>query len=558
MSSVAKQSELTSVLDVRYALGWRHVAVTALFAALFLYLAYIPLWHTDLWGHVVYGNWILDHRALPAEDPFLPLAEGMRVVDNAWLAQIILAVVERWGGAQALASVFASLVLATSAVLARVFFLQTRRLSLSVAGAAAVFAMAWSRHAIVRPENFAALCFAVLLWLVVRAEQQSDGADESGSAASPQRRAWALWGGIPLVMLLWANVHGSYLCGVAVLGCCWLGRVLEVIWQSRSLRAVLCDRLARQWMWLAEAGLGATLINPYGIDLLIETVQFARNENLRDVMEWYPLVLASATGSGFVLSWTVLTFAWRHSRRSVRPVEILLLGTFGALAAAGIRMIGWYAPVAVLVAMPHLADLINRVWPRKIRPPIPDAALSARVWRPTLCCLLLLWVTFAFSPLSRSLLGGNERPSEKLYSRYTPLGLTAYLRSNPPQGQIWNPQWWGDWLAWDGPSGLKVFAATHVHLTPRRVWRDYMQVAAAQPGWELTLDRYGVTTLVVHKELQRALAAAARASKAWTVQYEDELAIVLARTGQSASPDAYPPPDACCDDAPAGKTKEEP
>src|SRR5580698_2685798 len=34
-----------------------------------------PLWHTDIWGHIAYGEWILDHRQLPEKEPFTPFSD---------------------------------------------------------------------------------------------------------------------------------------------------------------------------------------------------------------------------------------------------------------------------------------------------------------------------------------------------------------------------------------------------------------------------------------------------------------------------------------------------
>ena len=62
------------MLNRRFALGRSHLTVCALFGALLVYFNVLGLWYTDLWSHVAYGRWIIDHRALPTFEPFLPLA----------------------------------------------------------------------------------------------------------------------------------------------------------------------------------------------------------------------------------------------------------------------------------------------------------------------------------------------------------------------------------------------------------------------------------------------------------------------------------------------------
>src|SRR5262245_7154488 len=116
-----EEGALAPLLSQRFALGIEHVAVCVLFVAFLLYLSYIPLFFTDIWGHVEYGRWILDHRALPAEDPFLTLGQGMRVVDNAWLSQVIFSLVDMRLGADGLGSLFGLVVITSYLFLARTF-----------------------------------------------------------------------------------------------------------------------------------------------------------------------------------------------------------------------------------------------------------------------------------------------------------------------------------------------------------------------------------------------------------------------------------------------------
>jgi hypothetical protein len=328
-------------------------------------------------------------------------------------------------------------------------------------------------------------------------------------------------------------LHGSFAVGLVVLACLFAGECLEAAWRMQSPWAVLEDANCRRWLVLTELAVAACLINPYGVGLLIETATFSRNPNLKDILEWYPLKLVDLEGLQFAFSWLMLVVAFRHSRRRIRPGDVLLLGVLAASVAQSIRMIGWYAPVAVLVLMPHLEDIASRLWPKitASQPTIESGGALPRgqSFSYSLIAILVLWICFALSPSSAPLLGARPRPVGRLYSAETPLNLTEYLCKNPPEGLVWGPQWWGDWLCWAGPPGLKVMATTHIHLIPRRVWQDYMRVRYAQDGWERILDRYHVTQLVVHKGMQPQLSSAVRRSRSWKVAYEDTLGIVLNR-----------------------------
>jgi hypothetical protein len=545
-ASTEELGPLMPLLSRRYALGIEHVAVCGLFVFFMLYTSYIPLFFTDIWGHVEYGRWILEHGSLPTEDPFLVLGQGMRVVDNAWLSQLIFATTEMKLGADGLGSLFGVVVVAAYLFLARTFYLQSARLSLAVLGVFLAWSIGWSRHAIIRPEIFGVLCFSILLWLIVRRRQVRSTAKEQGGNPTDNvsdgatLQGWSLWLGVPLLFMLWANLHGSFVVGLALLGCQTLGRAMEIGGRTWSIGAILGDRTFRRWVVLTELALAATLVNPYGMDLLIQTVQFSQNPNLRNILEWYPLKLIDLEGLHFSFSVVLLILALRFGRRRMAPGDVLLMTLLAVSTALTIRMIAWYAPVVTLVLMPQIADIVERLWPRRQAAAEDSAAttnwFTVRSFRYTLICLVPLELGFMLLPVVHSeLLGGTPRATKYIYNSGTPLKLTEYLRQNAPSGLLYNPQWWGDWLVKDGPAGIQVFMTTNVHLAPAQVWRDYMRISDGNSGWERTLDRYNVKTMVVDKKRQPQLAHLARRSAQWKLVREDDLSLLLGRK-QSTAP----------------------
>lgn len=536
MSQIAEQDEanveeFTVKLSDRFAIELRHLLAVAGFGLCFLYFNYIPLYCSDLWGHVSYGHWILEHRELPTEDPYVRLAEGVPIVATAWLSQVLLAVIERAGGVEGLSCAFAITVLLTFLLYARVFYLQTRRAGLACVGVFLVWLVDFTRHAVIRPEIFGTLCFACLLWLIVRADPGDSEA--TSDSRSEDRVPWGLWFGIPVLFVIWANLHGSFVVGFAVLGSFFLGRSLQVVWQARQLMAVFADKWVRRWLLLTELAVAASLINPYGMDLLIHTVLFSSNPNLNDILEWFRLEMASLQGLAVGLSCLLLTVLLRHSHARVKPAFVVILLIVLTSVCLRIRMLTWYAPIVVLTIMPHLADVLGRMWKSQASAPLASQGLCLRgeSFRYTLFAALSVWVCFAFSPASCFVLGGKPRDLTQVYNSETPRKITEYLRQHPPEGQIVNPQWWGDWLAWDGPPGLAVFMTTNaVHVVPSLVWRDYMVFATGQSGLERRLDRYRVTTIVVDIVRQEQLALQVRKLPGWKIDYEDELGFVATRS----------------------------
>jgi hypothetical protein len=394
-------------------------------------------------------------------------------------------------------------------------------------------AVGWNRVATIRPENFAVLLFAVLLWLMIGRRVRR----EESMLVDDVRGDRVLWVAIPLIGVLWANLHGSFPVFIAALGCFCLGRVVEVAWNERSLKAVLLDREARRLLYWCELAFVGTLVNPYGVDAWISAVQFASNPNLRDILEWNPLIFLGPGGREFVVACVLLAFAWRHSRRSVAPADVLLLAVFGLGALLQIRMTGWFAFVWGIALAPHLADVVaQQAWRRPKRHAAEaatdddPAALEPHSvhYRYTLGCIGVLWIAFAFTTFSRPLLGGAPRGPEALYGEATPLRVSQWLATQSFDGQAYNPSHWGDWLGRTVPR-LKLFATTNVHLLPKQAWIDYQRIARADGGWDVVAGRYAVRTMIVDRESQPALARALRSSADWTLVYDDDQASVFRR-----------------------------
>lgn len=531
--AIAKPT-LTPVLSIRQALGLHHLLLTGLFGGLFMAASYVGLRPTDLWCHVAYGQWMFSHGVLPTTDPFLANAEGMPVLDGAWLSQVLLAQIYTMGGGELLSALFAVVVLLSYLLLFYAVLMRTKSLPISAGAVIVALAVAWSRLWTIRPEMFGTLCFSFLLWLLAYTE----------SHQSQTARRALTWGAAPLFML-WANLHGSFVCGLAVIYCYLLGTVIRIGWCSRDWRVVLASPTVRGWLLTAELATLGALINPYGMDLLVWTVGFARNPNLKDVLEWQPLSFSGVGGTGFALSIALLLFVWRHSRRRVTATEILLIALFGLATMSGVRMIGWYAATLVYVLAPHVANIVAR-WrgskygatakDERSRSTTAEVVPTARSFRYTLACLLLAWICFALSPASQRLLGAT-RSAKQLFQEDTPLELTTYLRKHPPQGRIFNPQHWGDWILVDGPSQEPIFVTTMIHNLPPRVWQDYRQISMAGSGWERLLQKYNIDVAILDKKHQPALAALIKRSPNWQVQYEDDRAVVakwhVARTKPS-------------------------
>jgi hypothetical protein len=500
----------------------------------FMYYNYMRLFHSDFWGHVSYGTWILEHEQLPQQDMYVAHADGMPLIATAWGSQVLLGLIGRLGNDELFSHMYAVVVSVSFLLLGLTYRMQGGSSRPAALTCVSVMLIWLSRHAVIRPEIFALLCFSGTLFLHAIVDKRRSRETATTDAPLPRRSLFIICLATFVLYAVWANLHGSFFIGFAFLGAYAASRAIEVLYETRDLVRTFADTLLQQRLlilWLAFAG---TLLNPYGIGLHLYALEFPANPNLAAVEEWFSLDMTSLEGPSMAFSWILACVVFRHSRRYISPGDVILLLLFSVAVCMRIRMTQWYAPIAGYVLAPHIADcyqqLIHRLEQSEFREAI--TWMRVRSSRTTVLAFLIVWIAFCFSPASALVLGGKSRPADHIYSEDTPRGVTEYFRQHPPRGQIFNPQWWGDWLVWDGPKGLQVFMTTNaLHVAPPRVWRDYLTIARADSGYEKLLEKYRINTIVICKALQQTLHRDAPALSGWHTAYEDDISIVLAREG---------------------------
>jgi hypothetical protein len=482
-------------------------ALFAGLALLFVSLSHRPLWHTDLWGHVDYGRLIVAHGKIPSTEPLIPLCRGVPFVDFSWLSEIVAYLAFAWRGVPALQFLYAASVTACVGLLAWCS-LQKTDSAWAVALAAALYVwIDWQQLAIVRPQLAGCVCCMILFAILT-----SRISGIAGAVA------------VPVLFAVWANLHGSFLIGLAMLAAFVCGRAGDVVRKTWNLEAGLASLRARRDALFLTLAVAAVMLNPYGARIYDAAWQLSSNPNLADLVEWKPLRLWMWQGWAALAVSTILVALYALTPRRISTIELLLLVGFAAATLRTSRMIVWWGPLAAYYVSLHAAAIWKR-WGRGGR--VSEESLAWTI--PTRFTVITVCVALACTPLAAVLLRRPAADRRESFSSETPIDAAVYLREHPPSGPIFNTLEGGDYLLWAGPPGLQVFVASHVHLVPRAVWQDYIRVITLDDGWQQILARYGINTAVVDDDQHAALADALREDPAWSVAYEDAHGLVFVR-----------------------------
>lgn len=361
--------------------------VTLLLFAVAFVLNSFAIHDGDYFWHVNTGQWIWEHGSLPEKDPFtFPLADAdlsnrdRIVLQQYWLSQLLFyGLWETWGEA----SVVALRALVHAAIVCGVFWLAWRRADIwraCVLGAATLAGFLWVANE--RPNLFSCLFTLLLVWLLDRCSEDD----------RPRGRFKLL--ALPLLMLLWANMHGGYILGVCIVGAYLVGYLVEnrhsLGKQSLPLLAALV--LSCLVTWLSPAGPLEIIVESLQADAYyLSQVQEAVNTFTAIKSEGvgkhlYYLLLAFLAVVAAVCSLRVGRF-----RHALTILGVLALSTMGVryqifLCAIAFllapylpvpRKVGWAAPLAIgLVLLSLVKANVREPFDWQAAPAFPADAVA--------------------------------------------------------------------------------------------------------------------------------------------------------------------------------------
>jgi hypothetical protein len=219
---------------------------------------------SDVYWHILTGQWIIDHLSVPYVDRYSFTMLGEQWITTAWFSEVLYASAFRmlgWAGVQILA---ASVIGLSFLLLTKLLLRRLPNVPVMLLVVASIFLSA--PHMLARPH---VLVFPLLVvW-----------SNEIVSAAE-QERAPSFWY-LPLITL-WANLHGSFPLALALMG----PFAAEAVCNTDKPKRV---QLAYEWVRFGILGLAASCITPYGPESLVATLRvLGLGNTLSFISEWQP------------------------------------------------------------------------------------------------------------------------------------------------------------------------------------------------------------------------------------------------------------------------------
>ncbi|MGE5535134.1 MAG: hypothetical protein ACM3W7_06440 [Acidobacteriota bacterium] len=275
----------------------------------------------DTYWHIAVGRWIAEHHAVPTTDPFSFTMHGAHWIAFEWLSELLYAAAFAVGG-------WAGVVVLAAAAIAIAFGLLTRLLLRELSPTPALL-LVLAALVLAAPHMLARPHVLVLPIMVACGGALVRTMDDHGKPP---------YAALPL-LVLWANLHGSVVLGLGMIG----PAVLEaLLGEPRQL----WPRVILRWIPFSALAVLASCLTPYGAgSLLVPLTTFGLGDALNTIIEWRPQDFSHLDVFEFLLLASIFALSRGFTVPPVRTLVVLGLLHFALAHARNTDLLAMLAPL---------------------------------------------------------------------------------------------------------------------------------------------------------------------------------------------------------------------
>jgi hypothetical protein len=451
-----------------------------------------PVVDPDIWWHLRTGQWIVEHGTVPTTDPFSVYGMGKPWVAYSWLFELLV-----YGLYQAFGLV--GLVLYTAALswmvavalhlLVRTFEPRfTNEIALTALGLCGLLTLLNPR-----PWLFTILFFIVELNILMAARR-------SGKA----RRLVFL----PLLFVLWANMHIQFIYGLFILGLAAVESVIDRFFRRLTVAGNVQTIPCSQWLLILAVCAVATLVTPYHLSLYRTIFEIIRQPGpfryvsefaalgFRSPVDWF--VLAATFGAAFSLGW------WRQTQPF--PLLLLAVGAFFSFRASRDVWFVVVAAVAIIATRHATVGGVERFRLSRCR------------------VLLVVGAVMAVLVVVGRLRHISEEHLQAVVAERYPVAAAAVIEERGYTGPLYNHFNWGGYLIWRLPHlPVAMDGRTNVHGDARM--EQSLHTWTGKRGWRSDPDLTAARLILAGADWP--LSSLLRLDSRFTLVYEDAIAVIF-------------------------------
>jgi hypothetical protein len=466
--------------------------------------------------HIRNGELMWRTHSITRVDPFSATMHGRAWYAWEYLFDLVVSRLHDWAGLNGV-TFFAALIIAAAFALALRMSVRRGAFRLIALPLLALAIAASSIHFFARPHILSWLL--VLIWFQVL---------ESDCGPTAARALWLL----PLLMLLWVNVHGGFVLGFVLLGLYLLSALLA--YAARPPLGSEHRQRAKKFAIILATCLIASLINPYGYRLHQHVFEYLSNRWLMNHIDEFRAPNFHGLPQqcfAFLLIIAMLSLALVRRKPPLRMVLVILFAAFSGLYAAR------NLPVASLLLVVSIAPVLSQVVREVIRNPrmssqpkklftsfeqfaahtdALDRRLPGGLW-PLAAAVLALWIC-----AHQGRIGTVPVMNSNFDPQRFPAGAVDFISAQQIREPVFSVDYWGGYLIYCLHAQAQVVVDDRHDLYGSDFMKKYLGTIRLVPEWNNLLEEQQVRWVLMPR--QSALANMLRELPGWRLAYGDETA----------------------------------
>ncbi len=473
--------------------------------------------------HIANGQLMLRTHTITRTDVFSATMSGQPWYAWEWLYDLIIATIHQVFGLNGVVFYTAAIIAATFVL---VFHLAMRRGgSLPVTFLLLVLSMgATAIHLLARPH--------VVSWLLaVIWFELLDSAAFGVGRGNLQRIYW-----LPVLMLLWVNLHGGFVLGFALLGAYLVGGLVQycAVRQHEAIGSWL-----RKLSLVSVLSLLATFVNPFGYKLHLHIYRYLSDRFLMDrVSEFLSPDFHGVAQQCFAVLLLVTVVALASARRRIETSRllILLLAAYSGLYAS--RNLPVSSMLLSLIVAPSLSETIAHAgedlevasWLRRIFSAVHS--FGGRMIKLESQFQGHVWLVVAFAAGLWACMHGGRIGSQQLINAYFdekrfPVEAVEVIAKSDDREPIFCPDQWGGYLIYRLYPKTKVLVDDRHDLYGDQFFKEYLRVVYVQSGWDKVLAEKRVNWVLMPRD--SSLGTILGQTAGWKLIHGDSTALLFHR-----------------------------
>jgi hypothetical protein len=457
----------------------------------------------DTGYHIRTGELILQTWRVPKEDVYSFHSPPLQWTAHEWMAEIIMAAIFKVSDLTGVVVFFAFLLAITHWLLYQT--LRTRSNDILLCTFITILATATSSsHWLARPHAFSLLLTVIWCHCLDRFQYKHD-------------RTLIY---LPLIMLLWVNLHGGYFFGLILLVIYLAGNVVySLVGRPDQIRQYRMK--AKSLLLVLVATVGICIINPHGFEILWFPIRVTSDRFVMDrVTEFMSPNFHEALPFKYMFLTAISMLAL--SRSTLNLIEVALISLLSYMALYSGRYVSLFAIIAAPLLLRTGESIIARIperflqfYRKRNRNLIAiDTKLHGYVW-PTISALFIVGLV-----LTGAL---RHQFNDKIF----PVAAIEFLKKETIPGNMFNNDEFGDYIIFAAWPKYRVFMDGRSDMYGEKHGSAYLKVANVQPGWKEILSKYDISWIIF--DTHSALAAALRDQRDWQPIYSDRVATIFVK-----------------------------